>query len=737
MVTNSTPGFVFGQRPSPAQWNGYFGVKVDGDGGVFTNGEILRTSIDDSVIGAVTPQSGSFTDLTVSGTFTSTGGLSYTATGGSVARLAGDRAADVANVLDYGADPTGAIDSAAAINAAASQMGLNGHRKTVYLPTGTYRVNSQIRLTDGQTLRGDGEGSSYLLIFDNFDPAASSVIYCTGSVIDPGPTIRDLGFWFIQPNDLASRSSMLPLGGGGTSFTPGGTGVRYPWAIMAEPVSAGHGQSGRIQINHVHIQGAWNGINADNACFWIDGLKICAFNIGIAIGGTSAVPVADWAHISDVEFWTFGCWPGQANIFEDGSTIAMRIGAQNGLTAQNISCFTSRLVFTSDAASGWFSFTNLAMDGGQSSIEVAGAFFLQIANLYTTAGSPGSIRPAINVTDCQTVMISNWYAHSAGAAYNLLQVTSGHVTVTNSYLIWYTHTTDCIGVAGGGILRVADTTVVTAGTAEAWTHPLINQYDTGVLQVDNLDLRGTAGSTGVGVQMNTDNNGNYLGEVQLNAGWKNVFVGTENALGHYGTLRVYRPDKDHTSLQLGSFSFQAFAATAHNSTAFGWGALGLQQDAGHGNTAFGVIAGYGLTSGYDNCFFGFAAGYGVEGTGAPLTGAGNSCFGTNAGRFLEGGSNNVFIGNGAGINVAYGSDNIFIGIGVGGAAGTSFEMNIGALLTAVNLYSGAGAILTITGKTKLPVVSSASYADDTAAAAGGVLIDELYRNGNAVMIRLT
>jgi len=38
----------------------------------------------------------------------------------------------------------------------------------------------------------------------------------------------------------------------------------------------------------------------------------------------------------------------------------------------------------------------------------------------------------------------------------------------------------------------------------------------------------------------------------------------------------------------------------------------------------------------------------------------------------------------------------------------------------------------------LPVLqSSASYSDDTAAAAGGVPIGGLYRNGNVVQIRLT
>ena len=62
---------------------------------------------------------------------TLTGPLIYTATGGSTPRSAQDRAADVANVLDFGADPTGVADSSAAINAAAATG------KTVWLPIGT------------------------------------------------------------------------------------------------------------------------------------------------------------------------------------------------------------------------------------------------------------------------------------------------------------------------------------------------------------------------------------------------------------------------------------------------------------------------------------------------------------------------------------------------------------------------------------------------------------------------
>ena len=81
---------------------------------------------------------------------TLTGPLYYTATGGTVPRSAQDRAADVANVLDYGADPTGVADSTAAIQAAISAAG----EGVVSFPVGTYLFNQTLVRPGGQVWRG-------------------------------------------------------------------------------------------------------------------------------------------------------------------------------------------------------------------------------------------------------------------------------------------------------------------------------------------------------------------------------------------------------------------------------------------------------------------------------------------------------------------------------------------------------------------------------------------------------
>ena len=435
--------------------------------------------------------------------------------------------AGAVNVIDYGADPTGATDSAPAINAAASQVAPNGRRRAVYLPAGTYSVRSQITLSAGQAFFGDSESSSVIQVFDSFDPAATSVILCTGSTIDPGPTIRDLNIVLTQPNDVASRATFLTLASGGTSHN-GGTGVQYPWAISTS------GNSGRIQVRNVCIVGAWNGINADAACFWIQGLKISAFNIGIAIGGTLAAGVLDWAFYRNIEFWPFGLSASQKTILGDGQTVAMRIGSQNGLVGSDIAVFLQRVNFTADAAGGWFQFTNLSMDGTNATINVLACFFLLITNLYCTAAT-GALRATISTNGAapaavKTININTWFGYS-GSTYPLLDMTGGgNINIVNAYLSANNIGASIFNVTAG-TLRVTNCKIYPT-LAGSYTVPLIVQNNTGSVQLSNLDISGNTSSSGIAIQSNVDSPGNILGFIRLDSGWTNFIAGRVN--GQYG-----------------------------------------------------------------------------------------------------------------------------------------------------------------------------------------------------------
>lgn len=62
------------------------------------------------------------------------------------------------NVLDYGADSTGAADSATAIQSAIDAVSTAGGG-TVYLPSGTYKVNTTITMKRKVSIEGSGKGT--------------------------------------------------------------------------------------------------------------------------------------------------------------------------------------------------------------------------------------------------------------------------------------------------------------------------------------------------------------------------------------------------------------------------------------------------------------------------------------------------------------------------------------------------------------------------------------------------
>jgi hypothetical protein len=79
---------------------------------------------------------------------------SVTATGSTAARTLPDRFADVVNVLDYGADDTGAVDAATNIGNAITAATSSG--KSVYIPAGDYKLSSTLTVPSNCRLYGDG-----------------------------------------------------------------------------------------------------------------------------------------------------------------------------------------------------------------------------------------------------------------------------------------------------------------------------------------------------------------------------------------------------------------------------------------------------------------------------------------------------------------------------------------------------------------------------------------------------
>lgn len=91
-----------------------------------------------------------------------------------------------ANVLDFGADPTGSADSTAAFNA------IIAAQRPIYAPAGTYKVSSlNVVDYDGFELSGDGAFST---IIETNDTTNDLISIGAGVTLRYNPTIRNLSF---------------------------------------------------------------------------------------------------------------------------------------------------------------------------------------------------------------------------------------------------------------------------------------------------------------------------------------------------------------------------------------------------------------------------------------------------------------------------------------------------------------------------------------------------------------
>jgi hypothetical protein len=84
---------------------------------------------------------------------------SIISTGGSEARTLADRAAAIANVLDFGADNTGATDAKADIENAITFCSSN-NVGVLYFPAGTYSISGRITLNTELLVVGDGRSNT-------------------------------------------------------------------------------------------------------------------------------------------------------------------------------------------------------------------------------------------------------------------------------------------------------------------------------------------------------------------------------------------------------------------------------------------------------------------------------------------------------------------------------------------------------------------------------------------------
>ena len=417
-----------------------------------------------------------------------------------------------ANVMDFGADPTGVADSTAAIQAAVA----TGH--DVWLPAGTYRLTDAITIQAGPTSRrlsGSGDGTVITIDMD-FNPTAQGVFVLsstTPTYAMPNVAIDGLRIRFVQPVDIqttaaaaaaigattiaVASSTGIAIGQCAVDFTrydalsnahsathpvaqmitvtgiagnvvslsgpvaspgvtsgdtlyfgmtratmaapgtgttvPGGTGVRYPWAIYAPNIKT-------LRLKGIYIEGAWNGVYLrGESPIWED-VFVGAMNIGLDIDNCS-----DFGHIDIYKFFAYGLgsnsptdlgW-GRIQSWYDGATVAANVGKLDGMTIDALQSFVGMVNITPNFTYGQIG--ALALDGVNANLNITSTSsgWLEIANFYRTVGAGMSSSPSINMapTGNMQLHIANLsIAHgSAGPAIN---VSGGGLHVASG-LIWH------------------------------------------------------------------------------------------------------------------------------------------------------------------------------------------------------------------------------------------------------------------------------------------------------------
>jgi hypothetical protein len=284
----------------------------------------------------------------------------------------------------------------------------------------------------------------------------------------------------------------------------------------------------------------------------------------------------------------------------------------------------------------------------------------------------------------------------------------------------------------------------------------INQNITNnVLAGASINITNHSSSLAVSVQSNIANGTMTYSNVGAAGLALHRSAGSMNA--NYGAMNLIASASSISSL--GNTSPASMAVVnRHYSGSLGSGSLTYNNNAVFGvNNTYTISGSYGGTAagasmnsngifGLSNTFF-----TNVEGRGNYVGFSSNIVGGSN---LILTGSNNVVLQEQGGAHIGRWNandglrnttgENIFsVGTGVSGSRKTGFLIDSGSnsffegSLNVSGSTSMTGSLLVTSFTTLASVSSSLDFADDTAAAAGGVPLGGLYRNGNFVMIRLT
>ncbi len=610
----------------------------------------------------------------------------------------------IVNVLDFGADPTGAADSTPAFNLAFT-AGTNANQTPtgynplpcVYAPAGNYKITDAVTLPKNNgCLLGDGRTLTVLNVSSaTFNLSAQGVVYAPANNGSTAPIMRDFGIAFTQP-DTAARANL----------------VAFPPGIFMQNV-------GRQTIQNVRISGGSYCIDArgNTGGAFYDNVECGSLVKGLQIGGPigSSAGALDGVHITGWHFWDFGinALPGLASIYTDGTNVSIEAGRIDwlGVTdSQNFYGNINILADASNSADQW-QFTNLSMDGARW-LQAGGV--VQIANLQNATsgtgpnGAAGGWPTIVSLSGSSHLRVDGYRIGSYQGGGYAVSVAGGELSLANGSLACNNPSTSCANVSNG-TLTIRNSMMSPSG-AGPWTTAFVGQTGGSLQFYDNYF--NTTGN-GVGVAFLADDNASSWSRFSGNqmTGWTVVYpTQSESADSAFGP--VFVPQTDPTSMQVATdstgISLWSAANTVgdtlfgHNAgakinpvggagggygiTAFGNGAAKNATSA-IGTTAFGSGACNAVTAGTQATCVGAGAGAGSYGTrgGSGTTaigynalnaawGVNNTALGADAGQALHGGASNLLLGQGvASSTLSTGSNNVFLGTSSNCDAATAGE----------------------------------------------------------------
>ena len=495
---------------------------------------------------------------TVFGPTTFTGALNYTTTGATALRSAQDRSSDTENVLDYGAQKGTGFDSAPAFNRACAAG------TDVFIPAGTYRLNSQINVPLSTTVRGPSSKSVVLYIDQAFDPAANGVFSLSGYETQ-SPTISDLTIQFQQPQDLTTTASAVSAAGATTITVANAAGIRInnylggpnaaipamcmvtgiagnvltlSMAIVAPGVASGDvlrfgpsrgnfltlaaggtsgvggtgikyppviyapsTQTGRPHLQDLCILGAWDGFfMSGNVVPRIENIEMGALNIGWQTDGG-----LDTTHVYGWRSWLYGFTGnmiGPFNTHHDGIPNGWQLGRIDGLSASNITFVDANFTVTANASLGGVPWVIAGLQLDNTADLVIGGGIIRISSMYRGASAqvPASLNP-IHITGGETTITS--YLLVQNGSVPTIGITGGRLLLSGGIISLANGANSVLNQTAGSFLLLDS--YINAPTTV--TVPIFNQI-AGVIVLNGNTMHGGAG--GVVVNVTADSGDSWI-----------------------------------------------------------------------------------------------------------------------------------------------------------------------------------------------------------------------------------